>query len=82
MKITGQQLRLIIKRETECFEKLADVVLEADSIPLNRAGYKAALTEVNELLAELRVYRSLIGQNTQHTSSLAIKTVAELASDE
>lgn len=82
MKITGQQLRKIASRENECFQSLVRAVMDADSVPRNVAGYRAALSEINDLVAEIRVYRQLIAENTKHSSSLAVKTIAELLSDE
>lgn len=82
MKITGRQLRVIAKRESECFDRLCVLARSAGEIPLTHGRLKFVINEIGDALAELELYRELIHQNTKHTSELAFETVTELASHE
>lgn len=79
MKITGQQLRVIVKRERECWQEVDRLMCVISVAPGRR---REELRVLSDVLAEIRVFRTLIDDNTRHTSTLACATVAELVGHE
>lgn len=79
MKITGQQLRVIVNRERKCWQEVDNLICAISVAPGRRREELRALSDV---LAEIRIFRALIDDNTRHVSPLACQTVAELAGHE
>lgn len=80
MKLTGQQLRIMVNREREAHERLVLLVNELESLPEPIARKKVDFNAISDVLAELVVYRTLIAENTTHTNPLVVSTVSEMAS--
>ena len=79
MNITGQQLRVIVKREAECWQEIDRLMC---LLGVATGKHPEELRALSDALAEIQVYRNLIDDNTMHTGRLAYQTVSELADHE